>query len=177
VSRHIAMSKREQRKEWRRKGAFAAACVFAVGVILPLVSQAVEREIVKAPESVPAAAPILDEKHLFALGMIETGNNDREVGGLGEVSRYQIHPVVWKNYSKSSEYWNPEISLQVARAHWAYLSGYFKDKAGREPSDFDMYVLWNTRFGYYAKRGFSAGEISPVVQNRARRFVNLVNRK
>ena len=129
-------------------------------------------------EATPAVASTeLDPKLFFALGMIESGNDDRGIGPGGEVSRYQIHPVVWKNYSKSSEYWNPEISLQVARAHWTYLSGYFKDKAGREPDDFDMYVLWNTRFGYYAKKGFSARDISPVVQDRARRFVNLVNRK
>ena len=39
-----------------------------------------------------------------------------------------------------------------------------------------MYVLWNTRFGYYAHHGFSKRAISAmVVQDRAQRFVNLVN--
>lgn len=119
----------------------------------------------------------LDTKRLFALGMIETGNNDREVGAAGEVSRYQIHPTVWKVYSPSVEYTNPEISLQVARQHWTYLAQYFREKAGREPEDFDMYVLWNTKHGYYARKGFSRQRISPVVRDRAKRFVNLVNRK
>lgn len=121
--------------------------------------------------------PTLDAKHLFALGMIETGNNDREIGAAGEVSRYQIHPAVWKVYSPSLEYTNPEISLQVARQHWIYLVHYFKEKAGREPDDFDMYVLWNTKHGYYARRGFSTRQISTVVRDRAQRFVNLVNRQ
>lgn len=128
----------------------------------------------------PAAAQstfIPDAKRLDALGMIETGNNDREIGGAGEISRYQIHPIVWRSYSKSVDYVNPEVSLQVARQHWSYLAGYFKDKTGREPDDFDMYVLWNTRYGYYARRGFSPTQISPVVQDRAQRFVNLVNRR
>ena len=118
-----------------------------------------------------------DMKRLNALGMIETGNDDYGVGGMGEISRFQIQPAIWKNYSKSDDYQNPEISEGVARRHWAYLAGYFKEKTGREPTDFDMYVLWNTRLGYYAKNGFSPVRISPVVQDRAQRFVNLVNRK
>jgi len=134
------------------------------------------------PPPDPAIAPaaqttcVLDAKRLDALGMIETGNNDREIGGAGEISRYQIHPVVWKSYSKSLDYSNPEVALQVARQHWSYLANYFKTRTGREPGDFDMYVLWNTRYGYYARKGFSQTQISPIVQDRAQRFVNLVNR-
>ncbi|MDB6017831.1 MAG: hypothetical protein JWR19_2320 [Pedosphaera sp.] len=126
---------------------------------------------------ITASAPALDAKHLYALGMLETGNNDEEVGGAGEISRYQIHPAVWKSYSASHDYNNPEISLQVARLHWNYLASYFRERAGRQPTDYDMYVLWNTTFGYYARRGFSSNRISPIVQDRAQRFVNLVNRK
>jgi len=121
--------------------------------------------------------PALDAKHLFALGMIETGNNDWVVGSAGEVSRYQLMPIVWKSYSKSADYQNPRVSLQVARAHWFYLASYFKGKTGRMPDDFDMYVLWNTKFGYYAHKGFSKRLLAPVVRDRAQRFVNLVNRK
>jgi hypothetical protein len=121
--------------------------------------------------------PPLDSKHHFALGMIETGNNDREVGKAGEVSRYQILPSVWKSYSNSRDYQNPEVSLQVARQHWTYLANYFKQRAGHEPSDFDMYVLWNTSFGYYARKGFVRQQLNPVVIDRAQRFVNLVNKQ
>ncbi len=115
-------------------------------------------------------------KLFFALGMIESGNDDHGIGRAGEVSRYQIHPSVWKNYSASREFENPEVSLQVARQHWTYLTNYFQDKTGREPTFFDMYVLWNTRFGYYARKGFDPGHLAPVVRERAQRFVNLVNR-
>jgi hypothetical protein len=130
-----------------------------------------------APRAAVTNAPVLDSKHHFALGMIETGNNDREVGRAGEISRYQLHPSVWKSYSNSRDYQNPEISLQVARQHWAYLAKYFKEKSGREPSDFDMYVMWNTNHGYYARRGFDAHRLHPVVIDRAQRFVNLVHRE
>jgi hypothetical protein len=124
-----------------------------------------------------ANAPALDTRRLYALGMIETGNDDRAVGAAGEVSRYQLSPAVWKSYSKSADYRNPDISLQVARLHWNYLAAYFTEKTGRAPTDFDMYVLWNTRYGYYARKGFSRRQLAPIVQDRAQRFVNLVNRK
>ncbi len=75
------------------------------------------------------------------------------------------------------DYQNPEVALQVARLHWTSLAAYFKEKNGRTPDDYDMYVLWNTRYGYYARKGFSKRLISAVVQDRAQRFVNLVRRK
>ncbi|MBI3851792.1 MAG: hypothetical protein HY298_16175 [Verrucomicrobia bacterium] len=131
-------------------------------------------------ETQPAAttpSSNLDASRVFALGMIETGNDDRGVGRAGEISRYQIHPAVWKAYSNSHEYQNPEVSLEVARQHWTTLSNYFKEKAAREPSDFDMYVLWNTRYGFYAAKGFDPLRLPRFVQDRAQRFVNLVNRK
>ena len=83
---------------------------------------------------------LLDRRHQFALGMIETGNDDGEIGGAGEVSRYQIMPSVWQCYSPSRNYRDPQVSLALARRHWAVLYDSFKQKAGREPTDFDMYV-------------------------------------
>lgn len=143
-----------------------------------------------APLPVPAAVPAvacpietkanaseLDTRRQLALGMIETGNNDDEIGGAGEVSRYQIMPSVWKHYSRSSHYQNPAISLAVAKSHWNQLYTRFKQQARREPTDFDMYVLWNTRYGYYASRNFNPARLSAVVRDRAQRFVNLVQRE
>jgi hypothetical protein len=141
-------------------------------------SNAVAENVTETNAAVEIANPLFpNAKRLNALGMIETGNDDRGVGGMGEISRFQIQPAIWKNYSKSDEYWDPGVSMDVARQHWAYLVGYFKQKTGREPTDFDMYVLWNTRLGYYASKGFSPSHISPIVQDRAQRFVNLVNRR
>jgi hypothetical protein len=146
--------------------------------ITPQNHAAVEAAAEKNVVAAEVANPLFpDAKRLNALGMIETGNDDRGIGGMGEISRYQIQPAIWKNYSKSDDYWNPEVSEEVARLHWAYLVSYFKQKTGREPTDFDIYVMWNTRLGYYSAKGFSPSKISPVVQDRAQRFVNLVNRK
>ena len=64
----------------------------------------------------------------------------------------------------------------MAQHHWGWLYNYFLTQAGRPPSDFDMYVLWNTRVAYYEKRGFDPKRIEPGVRDHAQRFVNLVNR-
>jgi hypothetical protein len=119
---------------------------------------------------------VLDDRRLFALGAIETGNNDNEIGRAGEVSRYQIMPSVWKHYSRSSYYDNPQVSRAVAQQHWSSLRASFKKQTGREPDNFDMYVLWNTCYGYYASKGFQPARLDPTVRDRAQRFVNLVER-
>jgi len=130
-----------------------------------------------APQRATAVNPaVLDARRRFALGMIETGNDDREIGGLGEISRYQIMPSVWRHYSSSQRYHDPATSLKVAQQHWATLYARFKQQAHREPTDFDMYVLWNTHYGYYANRGFQSARLHPVVRDRAQRFVNLIER-
>jgi hypothetical protein len=130
--------------------------------------------VLPATHKVPDHAGILSTDRQFALGMIETGNNDSLVGGLGEVSRYQIMPSVWKVYSESRSYQDTDVATDVARQHWTSLYDYFKKKTGREPSNFDMYVLWNTRFGYYSAKGFEPARLHPVVRDRAERFANLV---
>ena len=124
--------------------------------------------------TIPPASCTLNSSLQFALGMIETGVNDSAVGSAGEVSRYQIMPSVWKKYSESRDYRNPALSLEVARKHWVYLHDYFRKQTHREPTDFDMYVLWNTRFGYYARKGFDPKHLNRTVFDRAQRFCNLV---
>lgn len=136
--------------------------------------------VAAAPASVAPASlanpGVLDARRQFALSMIETGNDDNEIGGAGEISRYQIMPTVWRHYSQSRRYRDPEVSLEVAQRHWATLYAEFKKQAHREPTDFDMYVLWNTHYGYYAKRGFAPARLQATVRDRAERFVNLVER-
>src|SRR5947209_5564500 len=114
------------------------------------------------------------EKHSEALGWIESGNNDLAHGKAGEVSRFQIHPAVWKAYSRSREYHDLTISTVVARRHWDSLVRYFLRYAGRSPTDFDVYVLWNTRWGYYQQRDFKAVRVDAHVADRAKRFSNLI---
>jgi hypothetical protein len=131
-------------------------------------------KIILTRKSATENPAVLDARRLFALGQIETGGDDQEIGRSGEVSRYQIMPSVWRHYSDSQSYRDPETSSQVAQQHWTALYKGFKDQAHREPTDFDMYVLWNTSYGYYAKHGFQPEHLGAVVRDRAQRFVNLI---
>jgi hypothetical protein len=110
---------------------------------------------------------------LEALSLIETGNDDSAVGRSGEVSRYQIKPWIWRRYSQSESYRNRHVSTSVAERFLAELEETFRKRAGREPDDFDLYVLWNAGPTYYARIGFSKKRVHPVIRERAQRFKNL----
>ena len=110
---------------------------------------------------------------LEALSLIESGNNDAAVGSLGEVSRYQIRPHIWRGYSASHSWRDSRVSALVAENHLKSLEDTFLRRAGRAPTDFDLYVLWNAGPAYYAKMGFSPRRVHPVVRERAQRYVNL----
>jgi hypothetical protein len=110
---------------------------------------------------------------LEALSMIESGDNDYAIGGAGEVSRYQIKPNVWRLYSGLRDYQDKQLSGFVARQYLSSLERSFEKRAGHPPTDFDIYVLWNAGFTYYARLDFSAQRVSRLIGERARRFVNL----
>ena len=110
---------------------------------------------------------------LEAISMIETGDNDRVVVSAGEISRYQIMPQVWRTYSSSRDYRNVSVSAAVAARHLKTIETSFRARAGRDASEFDIYVMWNAGLGYYAKKGFNPKQVAPVVAERAQRFSNL----
>ena len=88
---------------------------------------------------------------LEALGMIESGNDDAAVGRAGEVSRFQIKPAIWRRYSPTDSYRNFQVSRSVAEQHLTDLEETFRRRTGREPDDFDLYVLWNAGPTYYGR--------------------------
>jgi hypothetical protein len=110
---------------------------------------------------------------LEAIGMIESGNNDRAIGSAGEISRYQIKPYIWKRYSASKAYNNSLVSTWVADQYMATLEETFQKQSGRVPDDFDRYVLWNAGPGYYESIGFERTRVNRLIRERAQRFVNL----
>ena len=68
---------------------------------------------------------------LEALSMIETADNDKTIGSAGEMSRYQIMPRTWKQYTQSEDYQNPAVSGWVAARHVQWLDTTFRAKTGR----------------------------------------------
>jgi hypothetical protein len=114
-----------------------------------------------------------------ALAMIESGNNGKAKGKLGEISRYQIKPSVWKTFSQFPflpEFYIPkETSVLVAVKHWNANVECFYISNNYKPSNMQIYAMWN--IGYYKFRDkykFSVDKLPHNIRNRCVRFKNLV---
>lgn len=114
-----------------------------------------------------------------ALAMVETGAErptrcaaDSVIGGNGEVSRFQIMPDVWRGYTKSDGYDDPETAWKVARQILDERAKWFQRVTGREPNKTELYVLWN-KPGHFESAGFVLSRVKPLYRERAERFSNL----
>jgi hypothetical protein len=108
-----------------------------------------------------------------ALAQIESGANDYAIGDVGEISRYQIRPEIWRLYSSSKRYEDPAVALRIAQKYMAKLKRDFERATGRAPTEADCVILWKSGMAGYEKRGFLAGRMSIAHQDRIRRFSNL----
>jgi hypothetical protein len=97
-----------------------------------------------------------------ALAMLESGDDDRAVGRVGEISRYQIRPELWPGGNPL----DTRIALANARHIMSVRVAAFEQSHGREPDDFEFYILWNAPA--------QIDHPHRIVAERARRFVNLV---
>jgi len=104
-----------------------------------------------------------------ALSQIESGDDDKAVGRLGEISRYQILPDVWNSYAPETANWeNPKDALKVAKVAMKKRCADFEQSFHRAPTDFEFYVLWNAPA--------QIERPSRVVSERAKRFCNLLEK-
>ena len=109
-----------------------------------------------------SARPAFTMDRWTALSMIESGDNDRAVGAVGEISRFQIRPELWSGGNPL----NPQVALTVARKTMQPRLHRFQQLHKRQPTDFEFYVLWNAPW--------QADHPSATVKERAQRFVNLI---
>lgn len=104
-----------------------------------------------------------------ALSQIESGDNDKAIGKMGEISRYQILPDVWAAFAPDNANWeNPKHALAVAKDAMKKRCTDFEKTHHRVPTDFEFYVLWNAP-AQIERPG-------SVVTERAKRFCNLLTR-
>ena len=115
-----------------------------------------------------------------SLAMIETGATstahgkwDLTRGTSGEIRRYQIMPAVWRRYTRSGSWSNPEVAWSVAKKIIADRVTEFKEKVGREPDPLEIYLLWN-KPGHFAANKYKFYLVNRSYLLRARRFANLV---
>lgn len=97
-----------------------------------------------------------------ALAMLESGGDDRTVGRVGEISRYQIRPELWPGGNPL----DTRTALANARRIMSARVAAFEQSHGRAPDDFEFYILWNAPA--------QINHPHRVVIERARRFVNLI---
>lgn len=112
----------------------------------------------------------------WALASIESGHlkrPDHAQGAAGEVSRFQILPKVWRQYSSSRDYTNPATAWSVAQRILRDRQIWFVRATGRQPTAFDLYVMWN-KPSLYARMNFDADRLPRSIRSRATRFENLV---
>ena len=112
----------------------------------------------------------------WALAQIESGhfrNPDTAKGSSGEVSRFQIMPEVWRAYTRSRNYSNPGVAWNVAQQILRERETWFVRSTGRQPSAFDLYVMWN-KPGLYERLDFNPRRLPQKVRDVAGRFQNLV---
>ena len=104
-----------------------------------------------------------------ALSQVESGDNDHAIGNVGEISRYQIRPDLWRRYAPAKADWtNPTHALAVARQAMQERCVAFARARHRAPTDFEFYILWNAPA--------QLNRPCKAVLARAERFRNLVNR-
>lgn len=114
-----------------------------------------------------------------SLGMFESGATsarrslaDSMRGGSGEVSRFQIMPAVWRRYTKSRDYENPDIAWTVTQRILADRTADFRTATGREPSALELYLLWN-KPGHFEAVDYQTSRVKTDYHQRAQRFANL----
>ncbi|MBI3414270.1 MAG: hypothetical protein HY043_02945 [Verrucomicrobia bacterium] len=115
-----------------------------------------------------------------SLAMFESGARqpqrcaaDRVRGSSGEVSRFQIMPEVWRRYTRSRDYENPDVAWAVAERILQDRRQWFLAATNREPSALELYLLWN-KPGHFNAAHFSSQRVHPHFKERAERFANLV---
>ena len=120
------------------------------------------------------SSPVRDSLAMFESGATgpEASAADRVRGGAGEISRFQILPEVWRAYSKSRDYTNPEVAWSVAQRILGDRISDFQKAMGRPPKPVELYLLWN-KPGHFAAKGYSVKRVASHYRLKAQRYENL----
>lgn len=112
----------------------------------------------------------------YALGQLETGNNDQAHGRAGEVSRFQILASEWRRTTALplSAAANPVTAWNVVRGIMDERVDRFESRWHRAPTVREWYVLYSRPAVFLGDGG---RHLSRAEQERAERFENLANRQ
>ena len=101
---------------------------------------------------------------------------DYAVGSAKEISRFQILPSVWREYSDAPNYHNPNAAWIVTRKILLDREADFRRATGRQWDVVDLYLMWNAP-GVYRRSGWDRSKVSRIVLERAQRFESLMQER
>jgi hypothetical protein len=124
-----------------------------------------------------AALPLRDSLAMFESGATRPTRSRADYlrGAAGEVSRFQIMPSVWRQYSRSSDYTDPEVAWSVAQRILDQRTHDFQSRTRRAPTPLEIYLLWN-KPGHFEEVGYDVSRVRKLYRDRAQRFANLFKR-
>ena len=109
-----------------------------------------------------------------ALGMVESGDRDKARGRAGEISRFQIKPVLWRNFAAPEfDYHNPNHAWLVTEKILNERKALFLRLTKRYPNNFEMYALWNAP-GLLIMNNCDWTKLPEKIKERCQRFHNLM---
>jgi hypothetical protein len=111
-----------------------------------------------------------------ALAEFETGArkptrcaSDFAVGSRKEISRFQILPSVWREYSRTNNFHDPKAAWAITAKILRDREADFRQATGRDWDGVDLYLMWNAP-GSYRRARWDRARVSRVVRERAERF-------
>jgi hypothetical protein len=142
---------------WSRLAAFAVAALLAVNTM-------------HAASSTDSARSGRDA-FLRAIAEVETGNNPRKVGRLGERGQYQFRQGTWRQHSRQPfrDAHNPSVAHDVASRHYDWILQQL-ERSGKRATPFMVAAAWNSGIGRV-----TSGRIPAVSKDYAQRVVNLAS--
>jgi hypothetical protein len=92
----------------------------------------------------PTEALEKPETILAAIRLVETHNNPRMVGNLGERGAYQFRYTTWKQHTNNSfkQAHNPKEANKIAKLHLNWIKTTLK-KNGKPANNYNIALAWN----------------------------------
>lgn len=108
---------------------------------------------------------------LRAIAEVETGNNPRKVGRLGERGPYQFRLATWRQHTSRPfrEAHSPAVAHAVASRHYDWIIRTL-ERQGRPVTPYLIAAAWNS-----GVTRVSSGRIPPAARDYAQRVVNLAS--
>jgi soluble lytic murein transglycosylase-like protein len=108
---------------------------------------------------------------LRAIAEVETGNNPRKVGRLGERGQYQFRQATWRQHTRQPfrDAHNPSIAHAVASRHYDWILQQL-ERNGKRATPYMVAAAWNSGIGRV-----TSGRIPAASKDYAQRVVNLAS--